>query len=134
MSVNEISIKVEKEIVTTKKATITIADIVKILKESATNTLNGYCLYENEVELDADSYGTECTVTINTEQADLKDKIDDIFSDGELLIEEFLDEQYNAKELEDFDDKHKTTTEVEAKKTAAKKNNEIHEEGENGLL
>ena len=125
MSVNDISIKVEKEITEVKTATITIADIVKILKESATNTLNGYHLYESEVSLEADSYGNECTVTLSSDEVSIEDRISDIFDDGEILIEEFLDEQYNAIDKE-------VATVEDAKKIAAKKNS--LEEGENGSL
>ena len=124
MSIEEISIKVEKEVTEVKTAKITIADIVRILKESATNTLNGYHLYDSEVSLEADAYGNECTVTLSGDEVIIEDKICDIFDDGEMLIEEFLDEQYNAV------DKEYATVE-DAKKVAAKK---THEEGENGSL
>ena len=119
MSVNDISIEVKKEITEVKTATITVSDIVRILKQSAKETLNNYSLYENEISLDADTYGNECTVTFSADEVSIEDKISDIFDDGEILIEEFLDEQYNAVDEE------------ETKKTAAKK---THEEGENGTL
>jgi hypothetical protein len=124
MSVNEISIKVEKEITEVKTATITIADIVKILKQSAKDTLDNYHLYDSEVSLEADTYGSECNITLSADEVSIEDKISDIFDDGEILIEEFLDEQYNAV------DKEYATVE-DAKRVAAKK---TCEEGENGSL
>jgi hypothetical protein len=119
MSVNEISINVEKEVTEVKTATITIADIVRILKKSAEDTLDGYHLYESEVSLESEECGNECTVTLSADEVNIEDKICDIFDDGEILIEEFLDKQYNAVDEE------------ETKKTAAKK---TYEEGENGSL
>ena len=119
MSVNEISINVETEITEVKTATITIGDIVRILKKSAEDTLDGYKLYESEVSLESEECGNECTVTLSADEVNIEDKICDIFDDGEILIEEFLDKQYNAVDEE------------ETKKTAAKK---PYEEGENGSL
>ena len=123
MSVNDISIEVRKEITEVKTAIITVSDIVRILKQSAKETLNNYSLYEGEVSLDADTYGNECTVTLSGNEVSIEDKINDIFDDGEILIEEFLDEQYNAATEQFVED---------AKKVAAKKSNV--EEGENGSL
>tara|TARA_Y100000593_G_C4111052_1_gene237960 strand:+ start:42 stop:413 length:372 start_codon:yes stop_codon:yes gene_type:complete len=123
MSVNDISIEVRKEITEVKTAIITVSDIVRILKQSAEETLDNYSLYEGEVALDADSYGNECTVTLSGNEVSIEDKINDIFDDGEILIEEFLDEQYNAATEQFVED---------AKKVAAKKSNV--EEGENGTL
>ena len=120
MSVNDISIKVEKEITEVKTATITIADIVKILKQSATNTLDNYHLYDSEVSLEADTYGDECSVRLSADEVEIADKINDIFDDGEILIEEFLDEQYNAVDEE-------VATVEDAKKNSL-------EESENGTL
>ena len=125
MSVNDISIEVKKEITEVKTATITVSDIVRILRQSAKETLNNYSLYESEVSLDADTYGNECTVTLSADEVSIEDKISDIFDDGEILIEEFLDEQYNAVDK-------KVATVEDAKKIAAKKSS--LEEGENGSL
>ena len=119
MSINEISINVEKEITEVKTATITIADIVKILRKSLEDTFDNYKLYESEVSLQSEECGNECTVTLSADEACLESKLDDAFDDGEILIEEFLDKQYIAVDEE------------ESKKTAAKK---TYEEGENGSL
>ena len=119
MSINEISINVEKEVTEVKTATITIADIVRILRKSLEDTFDSYKLYESEVSLQSEECGNECTVTLSADEACLESKLDDAFDDGEILIEEFLDKQYNAVDEE------------ESKKTAAKK---TYEEGENGSL
>ena len=119
MNIDEISIKVEKEVTEIKTAKITIADIVRMLRKSVEDTFDSYKLYESEVSLQSEECGNECTVTLSADEVCLETKLDDAFSDGEILIEEFLDKQYNAVDEE------------ETKKTAAKK---TYEEGENGSL
>lgn len=125
MSINDISIKVEKEVTEVKTATITIADVIKLLKESATKTLDGYAIYDSQVYLESDNYDNSCNVTLSGDEIEIDEKINDIFDDGEILIEEFLDKQYNAVNKE-------YATVEDAKKIAAKKNS--LEEGENGAL
>ena len=101
MSINEISIQVEKEVTEVKKAVISVADIVKIIKESVENSLEQYWIYDDEVKLEIDDYSDEVTVKCNAEPVNTTEKVTEIFDDASIMIEEFIEKQYDAVDEEE---------------------------------